>query len=161
MTTSSTASKIVSTTARTDCWMNWVGSGLYQVILELNLWLNRLRRRFGLGYWSFSAYLRSKAKTAVQYVTGYEVAMARLAAARQVDGVICGHIHRAEIRRIGGLSYFNCGDWVESCTALVEDYAGHFSLVYFHENLLHGAGRRARASDPGTGRATDPVPVGT
>jgi UDP-2,3-diacylglucosamine pyrophosphatase LpxH len=91
-----------------------VGSHLYSVILDLNLWLNRLRRRFGLGYWSVAAYLKGRAKQAVQYITRYENAMTRLAEARGVHGIICGHIHRAEIRRIGSLEYMNRGDWVES-----------------------------------------------
>ena len=119
--------------------------------------LNRLRRRLGLGYWSFAAFLKAKAKSAVQYVTEYESAMVRLAAAHHVDGIICGHIHRAEIRNIGGLAYLNAGDWVESCTALVEDFAGNFSLIHFHENPVHGAGRGAGSHDPGPRRA--PVPL--
>lgn len=126
-----------------------VGSRVYEWILNLNHWLNRLRHRLGLGYWSFAAYLKARAKTAVKYVTNYEAAMAGLAASRQVDGIICGHIHRAEIQRIGRLDYFNCGDWVESCTALVEDFAGNFSLIHFHENLVHGAGRRTGSPDAG------------
>ena len=102
-----------------------LGSRLYDWVLNLNQYVNRLRRRLGLGYWSFAAFLKAKAKGAVQYVTEYESAMVRLAAAHHVDGIICGHIHRAEIRNIGGLAYLNAGDWVESCTALVEDFAGH------------------------------------
>ncbi|HEV8196023.1 MAG TPA: UDP-2,3-diacylglucosamine diphosphatase [Gemmatimonadales bacterium] len=138
-----------------------VGSRLYDWILDLNLWLNRLRRRLGLGYWSLSAYLKQRAKRAVQYVSRYETAMVHYAESKGVDGVICGHIHRAEMRRIGNLEYLNCGDWVESCTALVEDHTGHFSLIRFHESALHDPGRRARAHDPGPRGAADPLPVGT
>jgi UDP-2,3-diacylglucosamine pyrophosphatase LpxH len=137
-----------------------VGSGLYDWILELNLWLNRLRRRLGLGYWSLSAYLKQRAKQAVAYVSRYEAAMVRYAESKGVDGVICGHIHRAEIRRMGELEYLNCGDWVESCTALVEDHTGHFSLIRFHESALHDPGRGPRAHDPGARGASDPVTVG-
>jgi len=137
-----------------------LGSELYTWILDLNLWLNRLRRRIGLGYWSVSAYLKARTKQAVGYITRYETAMARLAEARGVDGVICGHIHRAEIRRIGSLEYMNCGDWVESCTALAEDFDGRFHLLHFHESPVHGAGRGARAHDPGPRRAPVPVAVG-
>jgi UDP-2,3-diacylglucosamine pyrophosphatase LpxH len=137
-----------------------VGSRLYQVILSLNLALNRMRRRLGLGYWSYAAFLKGKAKAAVRYVTRFEEAMAHLAAARRVDGVICGHIHQPEIRRIGNLEYLNCGDWVENCTALVEDYSGNLSLICLHENRLDGAGRRSGASDPGIGRPAVPVPLG-
>jgi UDP-2,3-diacylglucosamine pyrophosphatase LpxH len=138
-----------------------VGSEVYNWILDLNLWFNRLRRRLGLGYWSLAAYLKSKAKSSVQYVTGYEEAMVRLAQAHQVDGIICGHIHRAEMRNIGGLEYLNCGDWVESCTALVEDFSGHFSLIHFHENSVHGAGRGSGPHDSGAGPVPELVAVGT
>ncbi len=137
-----------------------LGSRLYGWVLDLNLWLNRLRRRLGLGYWSFAAYLKDRTKRAVQYVTSYELAMVRLAEARQVDGIICGHIHRPEMRRMGRLSYFNCGDWVESCTALVEDDAGTFSLIHFHEDLVYRAGRRTRASDPGAGGPAELITAG-
>jgi UDP-2,3-diacylglucosamine pyrophosphatase LpxH len=136
-----------------------LGSRLYDWVLNLNQYLNRLRRQFGLGYWSFAAFLKSKAKSAVQYVTEYESVMMSLAAAHQVDGVICGHIHRAEIRQIGDLTYLNAGDWVESCTALVEDFAGNFSLIHFHEDPVHGAGRGTRAHDPVPRRVPEPVPL--
>jgi UDP-2,3-diacylglucosamine pyrophosphatase LpxH len=138
-----------------------LGARVYGWILTLNLWLNRLRRRLGMGYWSLSAYAKARTKSAVQYITRYEEAMARLAAARQVDGVICGHIHRAEMREIGGFRYLNCGDWVESCTALVEDQHGNFSLVQFHEDSVRGPGRGARPPDPGAGRPADLVGVGS
>lgn len=137
-----------------------LGSRLYDWVLNLNMYLNRLRRRLGLGYWSFAAFLKSKAKGAVQYITDYESAMVSFAAAHQVDGIICGHIHRAEIRDIGGMTYLNCGDWVESCTALVEDFEGNFSLIHFHENSVHGAGRGPGAHDPGARGAPEPVALG-
>ena len=137
-----------------------VGARLYDWILELNLWLNRARRRFGLGYWSVSAFLKHRAKLAVQFVTQFETAMTRVAESRDVHGVICGHIHRAEIRRIGALEYMNCGDWVESCTALAEDEDGQFHLIHFHENSLHRAGRGPRAYDAGARRAEDAATVG-
>ena len=82
------------------------------------------------------------------------------ATAHQVDGIICGHIHRAEIRDLGGMTYLNCGDWVESCTALVEDFEGNFSLIHFHENSVHGAGRGPGAHDPGARGAPELVPLG-
>jgi UDP-2,3-diacylglucosamine pyrophosphatase LpxH len=137
-----------------------VGSRLYDSILDLNHWVNRGGRRLGFRYWSFAAYLKSRAKAAVKYVTEFETAMTRLAELHQVDGVICGHIHRAEMQRIGSLDYFNCGDWVESRTALVEDFAGNFSLIHFHESPVHGAERGARAHDAGAGGSRDAVPVG-
>jgi UDP-2,3-diacylglucosamine pyrophosphatase LpxH len=137
-----------------------VGARLYDSILDLNHWVNRGGRRLGFRYWSFAAYLKSRAKTAVKYVTEFETAMTRLAESQQVDGVICGHIHRAEMQRIGSLDYFNCGDWVESRTALVEDFAGNFSLIHFHESPVHRSDRGARAHDAGGGGPRDLVPVG-
>lgn len=109
-----------------------LGSHAYEMALGLNHHLHRVRRRLGLGYWSFAGFLKSRAKAAVKYITRYESAIARLAEARGVDGVICGHIHRPERSRIGTLEYFNCGDWVESCTALAEDFDGAFHLLHWH-----------------------------
>ncbi len=138
-----------------------VGARLYNIILDVNHWMNRLRRQFGFGYWSVAAYLKHKAKSSVKFITQYEQAMTSLAQLRKVDGVICGHIHRAEIRPIDGLRYFNCGDWVESCTALVEDFAGNFELIHFHhENPVHRPGRGPRSHDPGARVPRDPVTLG-
>lgn len=138
-----------------------VGARLYNIILDLNHWMNRLRRQLGFGYWSVAAYLKHKAKSSVKFITQYEHAMTSLAHLRKVDGIICGHIHRAEMRPIDGLRYFNCGDWVESCTALVEDHAGNFELIhYHHENTVHRTGRGSRAHDPGARVSGTPVPVG-
>lgn len=137
-----------------------LGAVAYHHVLNLNRWLNLLRRRLGMGYWSYSAYLKSKAKAAVQYVTEYERAMLQLARAEGVDGVICGHIHRAELSMLDEVAYLNCGDWVESCTALVEDFSGNFSLIYYHEDLLHSAGRRTGPFDPGALGERDAVTAG-
>ena len=112
-----------------------VGSRLYDFILTLNTHFNRLRRRMGFGYWSVSSYLKQNTKSAVRYITGFEDGMVRLAQEHRVQGVICGHIHRAEQRQIHGLKYLNCGDWVESCTALVEDFDGQFQILRWHERL--------------------------
>lgn len=108
-----------------------VGSALYEQILDLNIWVNRIRRLMGFGYWSFASYLKLKAKSAMKYVNDYETALIQYADKIRVDGVICGHIHRPEIRQVGSIRYLNCGDWVENCTALVEDFAGHIHLVRF------------------------------
>ncbi|MBI1176747.1 UDP-2,3-diacylglucosamine diphosphatase [bacterium] len=138
-----------------------VGARLYNIILDLNHWMNRVRRQFGFGYWSVAAYLKHKAKSSVKFITQYENAMTSLAHLRKVDGIICGHIHRAEMRPIDGLRYFNCGDWVESCTALIEDFAGNFELIhYHHENPVHRPRRRPRAHDPGARVSRDPVELG-
>ncbi len=108
-----------------------LGSTAYNWTLELNHRLNQVGRRLGFGYWSVAAYLKFKAKSAVKYVTQYEEAMVRLARQQRVDGVICGHIHRAEIRDIDGIRYLNSGDWVESCTALVEEWDGTMRLIHW------------------------------
>jgi len=128
-----------------------LGSHLYNWILDFNLYFNRLRRALGFGYWSLAAFMKARAKSAVKYVTEYEHTLAAMARNHQADGVICGHIHRAEIREIEGVRYLNCGDWVESCTALVEDFDGKIKLVHFHENDVLRAGRGARPHDPGDG----------
>jgi UDP-2,3-diacylglucosamine pyrophosphatase LpxH len=132
-----------------------VGSRLYQRLLDVNHYFNRIRRRLGFGYWSLSAYLKFKAKRAVSYVNDYEVALAQMARKQKLDGVICGHIHRAEIKTINGVRYLNCGDWVESCTALAEDFAGNIRLIHFHENHVLHSGRGPRPLDPGNGGARD------
>ena len=115
-----------------------VGSRLYDLILTLNTHFNRLRRRMGFGYWSVSSYLKQNTKSAVRYITGFEDGMVRLAQEHRVHGVICGHIHRAEQRQIHGLKYLNCGDWVESCTALVEGFDGQFQILRWHERKAGG-----------------------
>jgi UDP-2,3-diacylglucosamine pyrophosphatase LpxH len=137
-----------------------VGSRVYDRILDLNLHLNRVRRRLGFGYWSVAAYLKFKAKSAVKYVTEFEDAMVRLALHHQVDGVICGHIHRAEIRPMGSMLYMNTGDWVESCTALVEDFEGNFQLIRWHEATPDGAGRGTGSHDAGAGVPAMVPPTG-
>ena len=89
----------------------------------------RCASAFGLPYWSLSAWLKHKVKNAVEYICRFEEIVAEQALARGVDGVVCGHIHHAEIRTIGGILYLNDGDWVESCSALVEDALGHMEIL--------------------------------
>lgn len=112
-------------------WLAYVGDNLYEFTLKLNRYLNRLRGRIGLPYWSLSAYLKQKVKKALNYVTDFEVAVAREARLRGLDGVVCGHIHKAEMRRIDGILYCNDGDWVESQTALVEHLDGRLELIHW------------------------------
>jgi UDP-2,3-diacylglucosamine pyrophosphatase LpxH len=88
-----------------------------------------VRRKLDLPHWSLSSYLKNKAKTAVQYIGSFEDAVAQAARKRGVDTVVCGHIHRAEMRDINGILYCNDGDWVESCTSLVEDMNGQLRLI--------------------------------
>ncbi len=132
-----------------------LGSHLYNWILDFNLYFNRLRRMLGFGYWSLAAFLKFKAKSAVKFVTEYEGTLASMARSHQADGVICGHIHRAETKTIDGVQYLNCGDWVESCTALIEDFDGKIRLVHFHENDVLRAGRRPGSHDSGDCRPGD------
>jgi UDP-2,3-diacylglucosamine pyrophosphatase LpxH len=110
-------------------WLAYLGDAAYEFTLKVNRWFNRLRARLGLPYWSLSRYLKLKVKRAVSYVTDFEVAVAREARKRGADGVVCGHIHHAEIREIEGVLYCNDGDWVESLTALVEHHDGRLEII--------------------------------
>jgi UDP-2,3-diacylglucosamine pyrophosphatase LpxH len=101
-------------------WLACLGDWAYRALLASNTVINRVRRRLGFGYWSFSAFAKTRVKKALQFIENFEQAVADEARRRGVDGVICGHIHKAESRTIGGVAYINDGDWVESCTALVE-----------------------------------------
>jgi UDP-2,3-diacylglucosamine pyrophosphatase LpxH len=111
-----------------------IGSSAYSLVLALNRHLNALRLRLGYPYWSLAAFLKHKVKNAVKFIAGFERAVAAEARSRGLDGIICGHIHRAEISCIDGIVYCNDGDWVESCTTLVEDYAGRLSLLRWTEH---------------------------
>ena len=110
-------------------WLAHVGDSLYEFTLRLNRHLNSLRARMGLPYWSLSKYLKLKVKRAVSYVGDFEAAVAREARKRGVHGVVCGHIHHAELREIDGIVYANDGDWVESLTALAEHADGRLEIV--------------------------------
>ncbi|MCW5300274.1 UDP-2,3-diacylglucosamine diphosphatase [Herbaspirillum lusitanum] len=114
-------------------WLAYVGDNLYTMILKFNQWFNSWRARAGLPYWSLSQYLKGKVKNAVNYITSFEDALAAEASKKGLDGVICGHIHKPEIRDINGIKYCNDGDWVESLSALVEDEAGELRLVTWGE----------------------------
>jgi UDP-2,3-diacylglucosamine pyrophosphatase LpxH len=110
-------------------WLSMLGSRAYDLTLRLNRWFNGMRRRLGLSYWSLAAYLKHRAKRAVQYIARFEEVVAAEARRWDVDGVVCGHIHLAELRTIDGVVYGNAGDWVESCTALVEHVDGRLDIV--------------------------------
>lgn len=115
-------------------WLAYVGDNLYEFTLRLNRHLNTLRARLGLPYWSLSAYLKQRVKKALNYVTDFEAAVAAEARRRGHAGVVCGHIHRAEMRDIHGILYCNDGDWVESRSALVEHLDGRLELIYWNSN---------------------------
>jgi UDP-2,3-diacylglucosamine pyrophosphatase LpxH len=112
-----------------------LGNRAYAFVLRLNRYVNAVRQRLGYPYWSVAAFLKHKVKNAVTYIANFERAVAFEARRRGVDGMICGHIHRAEITDIDGITYCNDGDWVESCTALVEDHAGQLSLLRWTEEV--------------------------
>ena len=114
-------------------WLAHLGDGAYTFALALNNWLNHVRLRLGLPYWSLSAYLKHRVKNAVAFISDYETAIAAEARRRGVHGVVCGHIHHAEIREIDGIMYANDGDWVESCTALVEHFDGRLEILRWAE----------------------------
>ncbi|GAA0761896.1 UDP-2,3-diacylglucosamine diphosphatase [Ideonella azotifigens] len=110
-------------------WLAYLGDSAYEFTLKLNRYLNHWRAKLGLPYWSLSKYLKLKVKRAVSYVADFEGALAREARKRGVQGVVCGHIHHAELRDIDGILYANDGDWVESLSALVEHLDGQLALV--------------------------------
>lgn len=110
-------------------WLAYLGDALYTFTLKLNRWFNQARHLLGLSYWSLSQYLKGQVKNAVSYISNFEQLLAKEAAQRQCDGVVCGHIHHAELRQIDGSIYANCGDWVESLTALSELRDGTLQLM--------------------------------
>lgn len=116
-------------------WLAFLGDHAYVALLKLNIGFNRCRRALGLPYWSISAYMKKRVKNAVEFIGRYEEAVAHAARERGADGVVCGHIHSAEIREFDGITYYNDGDWVESCTALVEHFDGHMEILNWAERV--------------------------
>ena len=116
-------------------WLALVGDKAYGVALWLNRWFNKARMAFGYPYWSLSAFLKLRVKNAVQFISEFETALSDVARRAGADGVVCGHIHHPEIRDIDGTLYCNCGDWVESCTALAEDETGRIRLINWTQPL--------------------------
>ncbi|AIY42040.1 Ser/Thr protein phosphatase family protein, UDP-2,3-diacylglucosamine hydrolase [Collimonas arenae] len=131
-------------------WLAYVGDGLYTVILKFNQWFNGWRARAGLPYWSLSQYLKLKVKNAVNYISSFEDALAAEAQKKGLDGVICGHIHKPEIRDINGITYCNDGDWVESLSALVEEASGELRLVTWQEIMQMSKQQKNAASSKQT-----------
>ena len=115
-------------------WLAHMGSHAYDLLIRFNILLNGFRRSFGMPYWSLAGFLKQKIKNAVSYIGNFEQAVVYEAGKQGVDGLVCGHIHHAAIQSYGGVAYYNCGDWVESCTALVEDFSGNIGLVRWAEH---------------------------
>jgi UDP-2,3-diacylglucosamine pyrophosphatase LpxH len=125
-------------------WLAFAGDTLYHGLMGMNLWVNWIRQKMGLSYWSLSKMAKHKVKNAVEFISRFEELVARAASERGVDGVVCGHIHTAEIRDIGGIEYYNDGDWVEGCTALVEHFDGRMEILHWADIM---AERERQAAD--------------
>lgn len=110
-------------------WLAWLGDWAYGVALWSNIWFNRGRRSLGFPYWSLSAWAKLKVKNAVNFIGAFEVALAEAARRQHADGVVCGHIHHAAVREMDGILYVNCGDFVESCTAIAEHEDGRLEIL--------------------------------
>ncbi|MGC1480445.1 MAG: UDP-2,3-diacylglucosamine diphosphatase [Chthoniobacterales bacterium] len=111
-------------------WLAHVGDLGYHALMRLNVVVNFVRRRFGLGYWSLSKYVKAEVKNVVSFVGQFEESVIRYAADYRVDAVLCGHIHTAAVNDVHGVTYYNTGDWVESCTAIVEHFDGKMELIH-------------------------------
>ncbi|PIV88972.1 MAG: UDP-2,3-diacylglucosamine hydrolase [Hydrogenophilales bacterium CG17_big_fil_post_rev_8_21_14_2_50_63_12] len=111
-------------------WVAVLGDVAYNGLVRINAWLSWSRRQLGIsGYWSLAGYAKRRVKTALQFIFDFEVSLIRHVRERGLDGVICGHIHWAALREVDGLVYANCGDWVDSCTAIVEHEDGRLEMV--------------------------------
>ncbi|MFM1804504.1 MAG: hypothetical protein RL136_1383 [Planctomycetota bacterium] len=129
----------------------------YELLLSINKWYNRARRLFGLPYDSLSQAIKMRVKRACNFISNFETALVRDAKDGGYDGVVCGHIHKAEQREIDGISYLNCGDWVESCTVLAEHDDGRIELVHGLEFLAaHDAAKAMREEAGDDGEESDP-----
>jgi len=116
-------------------WLAHVGDAAYIALMVVNRWVNAARRRLDLPYWSLSKHAKAKVKNAVAFISRFEEVVAHAAGSRGVDGVVCGHIHTAEQRRIGEIDYYNDGDWVEGCTALVEHHDGRMEVLHWADEI--------------------------
>ena len=112
-------------------WLSHIGSWAYDLTIGLNVLIAKVRGWLDLPYWSLSAWAKYKVKQAVNFIGDFEENLAKFAKVKGADGIICGHIHHANIREIGDVKYMNCGDWVESCTALVETYEGRWIIIKY------------------------------
>ena len=116
-------------------WVAWLGDSAYEVTQGLNRWYNKLRKTLGMGYWSFSKFLKHNVKKAVDFVFQFEKNITAYCDSKGYAGVICGHIHTPVIKQIDGVTYMNCGDWVENTTALVEHHDGSFEIIDYQNKV--------------------------
>ncbi|MBL8518731.1 MAG: UDP-2,3-diacylglucosamine diphosphatase [Betaproteobacteria bacterium] len=125
-------------------WVAILGDMTYNFLVRANGWLSWVRRTLKItGYWSLAGYAKRKVKTAVSFIYDFEESVVKHVKDRDLDGVICGHIHAATIRDIDGVTYMNCGDWVDSCTALVEHIDGRIELIEWKEEVASVADMRS------------------
>ena len=122
-------------------WISTLGDVGYNLLLRINVVVNKVRSLLGYDYWSFSKWVKDSVKQAVSYVGDFEATVASVCNQRGYAGIICGHIHKAANREVGGVRYLNCGDWVESCTAILHSHDGQFQVIE------HGAKEKANAAD--------------
>jgi UDP-2,3-diacylglucosamine pyrophosphatase LpxH len=125
-------------------WLAFLGDAAYELLMNLNTAINAVRRRFNLPYWSLSKHAKHKVKNAVEFISRYEEVVTHEARARGVDGVVCGHIHTAEEREFDGVTYYNDGDWVEGCTALVEHFDGRMEILHWADEIAARDAARVR-----------------
>lgn len=132
--------------------ITFIGDWLYDVLLRVNIWFNALRRWCGFGHWSLSSYIKHRVKKVISFIGSYEEAVVRYAHQKQVDMVVCGHIHHPEVREMGDVLYCNCGDWVENCSAIVEHHDGRIEMLRFgFEGELDSEGTQ-RVAEPESSR---------
>lgn len=117
-------------------WLMHIGDTLYDIMIWINIHFNKVRKLFGFEYWSLSKYLKQNTKQALNFITRYEQHLAEYCKQNDYDGIICGHIHTAEIREINGVMYMNDGDWVESSTALVEHLDSRWEIIHYDQKDL-------------------------
>jgi UDP-2,3-diacylglucosamine pyrophosphatase LpxH len=152
-------------------WVAILGDVAYEFLVRQNVWLSWLRRQLGRpGYWSLAGYAKRRVKSALQFIFDFEDSVIRTARERGLDGVVCGHIHWATIRDAGGVTYVNCGDWVDSCTAIVEHRDGRLELIHWHGPTataaapalaaVEGEGDPAAQAAPANPRVREPETVG-
>jgi len=127
------------TVVRHHRWLTLLGDIGYDVLLVVNRIFNAIRKRCGCGYWSLSAYIKRQVKRATSFISNFEDVVTRYADSKNCDAVICGHIHTPKLSTVNGVSYCNTGDWVESCTALVEYADGSFELIHHSSDSVDGA----------------------